>query len=302
MKKKIAILGCENSHANNFLEYIASVPEYSESIEIVGVYSNEPETSAALSEKYGVKVLADYKDAVGLIDGLIITARHGGLHYEYAKPYIKSGVPMFIDKPITVHEDEAIEFMRALKTGTGAMIQNDGTRTNEQAFWQTFDRFYENGTRPPIALFDRFYETEFIGTREVCGFDERPRKIIDLVKEKGIVCALATAPAFPAIATEIRMGYVNLTPADFSLVTSYENSATCKPNPAYYLEVAAKLGVSPEECLMIGNDVTDDILPASKVGMEVFLLTECLINRIDADVTAWRHGGYDELLAFLAAL
>ena len=116
MKKKIAILGCENSHANNFLEYIASVPEYSESIEIVGVYSNEPEASATLSEKYGVKVLTDYKDAVGLIDGLIITARHGGLHYEYAKPYIESGVPMFIDKPITVNEDEAIEFMRVLKS------------------------------------------------------------------------------------------------------------------------------------------------------------------------------------------
>ena len=115
MKKKIAILGCENSHANNFLDYIKSVPEYSDSIEIVGVYSNEPEAAAALSEKYGVKVLADYKDAVGLIDGLIITARHGGLHYEYAKPYIESGVPMFIDKPITVNEDEALEFMRALK-------------------------------------------------------------------------------------------------------------------------------------------------------------------------------------------
>lgn len=115
MKKKIAILGCENSHAANFLEYIYSSPRYSESIEVVGVYSNEPEAARALSEKFGVSVLDGYKDAVGLIDGLIITARHGGLHYEYARPYIESGIPMFIDKPITVDEDEAVEFMRALK-------------------------------------------------------------------------------------------------------------------------------------------------------------------------------------------
>ena len=121
MKKRIAILGCENSHANNFLEYINSVPEYVENIEIVGVYSNEPEAAKALSDKYGVKVLDDYRDAVGLIDGLIITARHGALHYEYAKPYIESGVPMFIDKPITVDEGEAVEFMRALK-GAGVRI------------------------------------------------------------------------------------------------------------------------------------------------------------------------------------
>jgi predicted dehydrogenase len=56
-----------------------------------------------------------YADLVGKIDGLIITARHGDNHYKYAKPYIESGIPMFIDKPITTREDEAVEFMRALK-------------------------------------------------------------------------------------------------------------------------------------------------------------------------------------------
>lgn len=115
MKKKIAILGCENSHANNFLDYINANTEYKESLEIVGVYSNDPEAAKALSEKYGVKVLESYSDAVGLVDGVIITARHGKYHYEYAKPYIESGIPMFIDKPITVDENEAVEFMRALK-------------------------------------------------------------------------------------------------------------------------------------------------------------------------------------------
>ena len=77
MKKKIAILGCENSHANNFLDYINANIEYKESLEIVGVYSNDPEAAKALSEKYGVKVLESYSDAVGLVDGVIITARHG---------------------------------------------------------------------------------------------------------------------------------------------------------------------------------------------------------------------------------
>ena len=56
-----------------------------------------------------------YADAVGKIDGLIITARHGNNHYKYAKPYIDSGIPMFIDKPITIDETEAIDFMRQLQ-------------------------------------------------------------------------------------------------------------------------------------------------------------------------------------------
>lgn len=112
--KKIAILGCENSHANSFLDFIYNTEDYRD-IEVIGVYSNEPAASKALNEKFGVPILENYTDAVGKIDGLIITARHGDLHYEYAKPYIESGIPMFIDKPITIKENEAIEFMKALK-------------------------------------------------------------------------------------------------------------------------------------------------------------------------------------------
>lgn len=107
---KIAILGCENSHANNFLNLISEglYPE----VEVIGVYSNEPNTAVALNEKYGVPVLSDYTDAVGKVDGVMITARHGDNHYKYAKPYMDSGIPIFIDKPITCAEAEAVEFMK----------------------------------------------------------------------------------------------------------------------------------------------------------------------------------------------
>ena len=127
--KKIAILGCENSHADTFLNFIYNTDGYRD-VEVVGVYSNEPEAVKKLNEKYGVKILENYADAVGEIDGLIITARHGDLHYEYAKPYVESGIPMFIDKPVTIKESEAVEFMKELKSrGTrfagGSSLKHD---------------------------------------------------------------------------------------------------------------------------------------------------------------------------------
>ena len=112
--KKIAILGCENSHANAFLKFITGKEEFSD-IECIGVYSNDPAASEKLRDTFGVPVLENYDSAVGKIDGLIITARHGDEHYKFAKPYIESGIPMFIDKPITISEAEAVEFMQALK-------------------------------------------------------------------------------------------------------------------------------------------------------------------------------------------
>ena len=115
--KRIAILGCENSHANAFLKFVRDEKKFSD-VEVVGVYSDDTEASLKLKEKFNVPVLEDYADAVGKIDGLVITARHGDNHYKYAKPYLESGIPMFIDKPITVKEDEAVAFMQALEEMT----------------------------------------------------------------------------------------------------------------------------------------------------------------------------------------
>ena len=100
---KVAILGCENSHANSFLNHVKST-KYKDLVEFVGVYSDEKEAAQKLSEEFGVYVAENYDEFVGKVDAIVITARHGDNHYKYAKPYIKSGIPMFIDKPITCTE------------------------------------------------------------------------------------------------------------------------------------------------------------------------------------------------------
>ena len=128
--KKIVILGCENTHAGAFLGLIKEKERYAD-VEVVGVYSHEPDAAKDLSERFGVPVMENFDDAVGKVDGVIITARHGDNHYKYAKPYIASGVPMFIDKPITVSEDEAVELMRECRehgvrvTGGSSVIHSE---------------------------------------------------------------------------------------------------------------------------------------------------------------------------------
>ena len=110
---KIAILGCENSHADNFLRLMAE-GKYPD-MEAVGIYSCEPEAVKKLNEKFGVPIMENYDSLRGQVDGVMITARHGDNHYKYAKPYLDDGIPMFIDKPITCSEAEAAEFMAVAK-------------------------------------------------------------------------------------------------------------------------------------------------------------------------------------------
>ncbi len=127
---KIAILGCENSHANSFLNYVVKDKLYPD-VEVVGVWSDEPEALQKIVDDYGVYAMKSPDEFVGKIDGLVITSRRGSYHYDMAKPYIPSGIPMFIDKPITSDPAEAVEFMKELKaagvrvTGGSSLIRSE---------------------------------------------------------------------------------------------------------------------------------------------------------------------------------
>lgn len=187
----------------------------------------------------------------------------------------------------------------AVWAGTQAMVENDGKKTNEEVFWADFCHLFGADARKDEPLFAEFYASEFAHTRTVCGFAPEAAEILELLKEKGVTVALATNPLFPEIATRQRIRWAGLEHGDFALVTTYENSRHCKPNPDYYREVLEKLGKTPETCLMVGNDVGEDMLPARSLGMKVFLLTDCLINKPGADPGEFPHGSFSGLKEFL---
>ena len=182
----------------------------------------------------------------------------------------------------------------AIWQGTEAMIHNDGKETNETVFWNYFCKIYGEKARDDIPHFDEFYRTEFDKVQSVCGHHPMAAKIVSDFKKKGIRTALATNPIFPSIATEKRMQWAGLTPDDFEYYTTYENCSYSKPSLDYYRSILNKLNLSPEECLMVGNDVADDMV-AKELGMNVFLLTDCLINHKNADISQYPSGSWEEL-------
>ena len=185
--------------------------------------------------------------------------------------------------------------------GTAAMVKNDGSKTNEEAFWDYAVSVYGEKILQDKYLFDEFYELEFDKIKAVCGYDPAAAEIVRNLKERGFRVALATNPIFPARATQWRMQWAGLRAEDFALYTTYENATHSKPNPDYYRDVLAQLNVNPEECLMVGNDVAEDMI-AQQLGMQVFLLTDCMINKANADISVYPHGGFEELKAFLNTL
>lgn len=206
-----------------------------------------------------------------------------------------------LSQALAPHGHDPEKLIGAIWGGTAAMIKNDGSRTNEAVFWDYFCSKFGEDARADEPKFEAFYRTDFQKVRHACGFDPRAAQVIAAVKEKGLIPVLATNPIFPAIATESRIRWAGLDRSDFALCTTYENSRWCKPSPDYYRQILKELGARPEECLMVGNDVSEDMVTKT-LGMEVFLLTDCLINKHDQDITAYPQGSFDALLARIQAL
>lgn len=185
--------------------------------------------------------------------------------------------------------------------GTAAMIKNSGEKSNEAVFWDVAVSVYGDKILADKIHFDEFYEQEFDKVKSVCGYNLQAKETVYKLKEMGYKVALATNPIFPERATRWRIGWAGLDPKDFEFYTTYENINSCKPNPDYYIEVAKRIGVAPQECLMVGNDVGDDMV-AERVGMKVFLLTDCLINSKDEDISNYPNGGFDELMEYIKSI
>ena len=190
------------------------------------------------------------------------------------------------------------ELLKAVWHGIDGMIANDGKCSNETVFWNSFCEFYGEDSRKDEPIFNEYYRNEFQNVRAVCGVDPKAKETVYMLKDKGVRVILATNPVFPSIATESRIRWAGLEPSDFELYTTFENIGYCKPNIKYYEEILNRQNLNPDECLMVGNDVGDDMV-ARELGLRVFLLTDNLINKENVDINEFPHGGYDKLVQYI---
>jgi hypothetical protein len=110
---KLGILDFDTSHAVEFtkrLNHIEGTPkdQLVEGAQIVigcpGESKLSPERIKGYADqmkKFGVALVEKPADMIGKVDGMLIEAVDGTVHFERAKPFLEAGIPCFIDKPFT---------------------------------------------------------------------------------------------------------------------------------------------------------------------------------------------------------
>lgn len=186
------------------------------------------------------------------------------------------------------------EIRAALGGAILAVLHNRGGETNETVFLSRFAAIAGERIYKDAAALSAYYATRFDEVRKSCGFEPRVAPFIAELRARGVQLVLATNPIFPRVATERRLAWAGLSPEDFAYISTYENSSYCKPSPAYFKEILTALSLDPADCLMVGNDATED-MAASEAGLSVFLLCDCLENAAGRDISTLPHGDFEAM-------
>jgi FMN phosphatase YigB (HAD superfamily) len=196
---------------------------------------------------------------------------------------------------------ESQELVKNIWASTTAMVKNTEHRTNEEVFMEDFKTRINGELEVYKDRFDKFYDTEFIKAKAAVFESKLIQESVDLLKRKGYKLVIATNPLFPLKAIHHRIRWAGFEPSEFEYITSYEQSHYCKPQLKFYEEILEDIEKKPEECMMVGNDVQEDII-AGKLGLKTFLIKDCLLHRTEDETAADYEGDYESFYEFVKEL
>ncbi|HOK80738.1 MAG TPA: Gfo/Idh/MocA family oxidoreductase [bacterium] len=122
---KIGIIGFDTSHVPAFTKVIndtsdpfhvpggkviAGVPTFSKDFDLS--YNRVENFKKELIEKYHVKIFESIEEMLEVVDAVLLESVDGRRHLREAEPVLKSGKPVFIDKPFTTSYSDAVKIVQ----------------------------------------------------------------------------------------------------------------------------------------------------------------------------------------------
>lgn len=209
--------------------------------------------------------------------------------------YFKGLSSYFLDKY------EPKEFIKLIWTATKAMVLDTSSKTNEEAFMDALQALVNEDITWMQERFNQFYLNEFDQIKIAVTPNPSIQKAVKLLKEKGYRLIIATNPMFPKIAIEKRIEWTGCDRNDFEYVTSFEKNHYCKPQLKFYEEVLSDLDLDASQCLMVGNDINEDMI-VSKLNMSTYLITNHVIQDTIIPDSVNYSGNYDDFYQFVKDL
>ena len=181
---------------------------------------------------------------------------------------------------LTTHiENVSVYFRQGIQALNG---DRDWVQTNTQVM----ANIISDATNTPIDIIHdaliSFYKTEYGDLKQYTSPIANTETLIEQLLAQNIAVAIVTNPLYPQIAILERLEWAEISQwiDELSFITHSDNMHFSKPHPAYYAEVVARIGIEPDEAIMVGDSTTNDIQPAETIGIHTFHITET--NSLDS--------------------
>ena len=93
----------KESYPQNFLGHLA---------EVTHIWTQNPEVSNHIAKASKISnVVTHYAEMIGAVDAVLLARDDAENHYEMALPFLKAGIPLFIDKPFALSLAEAKQML-----------------------------------------------------------------------------------------------------------------------------------------------------------------------------------------------
>ncbi len=161
----------------------------------------------------------------------------------------------------------------ALIAGTRSMLDSEDPAHTLQDIFE--DDFYQKlgvQKREVAGALEEFYDNIFPDIESKTSRRPDAVPLMEWAFSRGYRVAIATDPLFPLKATHHRLRWAGLDPAQFEIVSAFENFHFSKSHTAYYAEMLGQLGWPDEPVLMIGNDAERDLMPAHRLGLKTYFI------------------------------
>ncbi len=183
--------------------------------------------------------------------------------------------------------------VKELLKATDLMIANNLPASSLEDVFDAW--FYPHIGVPKEQLFPAladFYERVFPSLSYITKPRPEAIRLVEKAIARGFTVVVATNPLFPARAIQHRLawGSLGIETHAYSVVSSYELFHFTKPNPAFYAECLGRIGWPSQPAVMVGNSLIDDLIPAGKLNIPGFWISDS-DNRLPQDLPALSRKG-----------
>lgn len=243
-KIRIGIIGAENSHTRGFGK-LFNIDKSFPGVEVKYVWGETEAFAKDAMERGGIpNMVKDPKEMMGKIDALIVDHRHAKYHLEAATPFVKEGIPTFVDKPFCYRLEEGRKFLEmARKAGTPvtsySSISHSEDTLDLKAQLQEIGAINQLVRTGPVELDSQYGGVFFYGVHIVQPllymFDQKIEKVritqnggnsgASLVFDNGMLASL--------VFTTKKYGWQTLVETDEGLIELKSRVEAAKPGKNY---------------------------------------------------------------------